>query len=175
MENEIELLKFIEKQDSIFSAAKYFGGMEAMKVAAKNNPELLDLIKYSTKGYLTFKSDDRKFYVFHFYVKDFSIDEEIHLYVTIDLILKRSVSEKEEIGIWVDSYCEDSRPEYFFNDSLLRKYQYVLARVESVNGYNIPEGSRLEDMSNILSDDEAERILKEDVTGHLKKLQMILK
>ena len=47
MENDI--IKFIEKQDNIFSAAKYFGGMDKLKELAKNNFELSELIKNSTK------------------------------------------------------------------------------------------------------------------------------
>jgi len=172
-----EIVKFVENQGSIFSAAKYFGGMEKLKELAKNIPELSSIIEYSTKGKLFFKSDDGKNYKFGFYVKDFDADEteQEHLYVIIDLILPRNNNNQEEIAVWVDSYCEDGRPEYHFNDSSLNKFMYIMGRVDTVNGVKIPDGSRLDDMSNIISDDKANIFLKENVTECLKRLQNILK
>jgi hypothetical protein len=172
-----EIVRFIEKQDSIFSAAKYFGGMEKLKELSKTNKELSSLIDYSTKGKLFFKSDDGKNYKFSFHVKDFHADdtEEEHLYVIIDLIIPGNNNYQEKIAIWVDSYCEDGRPEYHFNDSNLNKFMYTMGRVDSVNGVKIPDGSRLDDMSEIISDNQASRFLKENVTECLKRLQNVLK
>ena len=170
-----EIIDFLRKQDSIFTAAKYFGGIEELKNFAKNNPKLYDYVKNSLGGYLTLKSDNGKKYKFKFYIVDYDLDDESHLFVIIDVVLKDDIPNLEEIGIWLDSYCEDGRPIYYFNDPYFNQTFYILGRVDSVNGVKIPDGSRLEDETTIIPDEKVETILKDNITETLKKLQNILK
>lgn len=171
------LIEFIEKQGGVFSAAKYFGGLPQLKKMAETDNDLFGYLYHYTEGTLTFKSDNNGMYFFRFHVTDVEIDkydDVTHLFVLIDLTLRRNKDYQEPIAMWVDSYCEDGRPTYYFNDPELRKFQYVMVRVDSVNGVKLPDGSRLDDMSNIMSDDEVAKIIKESVTECLINLQKIL-
>lgn len=168
------LKKFIVKH-GVFDAAKFFGGMKKMREIAKNEPKVMDLIERETSGHLEFTDDENGDSVkINFSVLNFDIDDTVdeHLFVAIDLRLKNEKHQKE-LAIWVDSYCEDGRPEYQFMNKELNSVPFVMGSVYSVNGVKIPK-SPLEGENKIISDDEAIELLKENVVDYLKKLQKLL-
>lgn len=169
------LKKFIKKH-GVFDAAKYFGGMKKMREIARKETEVMDLIERETSGYLEFTDDEYGESVkINFSVLNFDLDETIdeHLFVVIDLRLKNQ-KHQEELAIWVDSYCEDGRPDYHFMNKKLNSIPFVMGSVYSVNGVKIPQGSRLEGKNEIISDEEAMKLMKENVVDYLKKLQKLL-
>jgi hypothetical protein len=141
-----EVINFIKKQNSVFEAAKYFGGMDELKNLAKSNSELKKHIENSLRGYLTLKYQNIT-YSFDFEINavDFdNVEDDVtFLSPTLNLLIKSnylSDSGYEVIAKWVSSFCEDASVDYHFNDIFLSKYNQVLGYVDSVNGKKLDWG-----------------------------------
>lgn len=183
-----DIINFIKKQDNLFSAAKYFGGIDKLRELSRNNNELKSFIDSSSKGWLTIRAGNSKKYDFNCYILDFEIDtydNEQHVMFLIDLIVDYPNLTNDEIltiGKWASEYLEDdspyniSTPENLIDDEMMSYYRLT---VREVNGKKVPwEQERLLDNPDLVVPDEIVDELiekskngKEPVTESLIKLQ----
>lgn len=182
-----EILDFIKKQDNIFDAAKYFGGMDKLHELSKTNNELKNFIDSNSLGNFDFKYKGKK-YKFDFYILSYDIDDidadEFHVNLNVNLIVDYPNLTEDElitIGRWVGEFCDDgwldtvTTPVGLFPES-----SYYMVMVEEVNGKRVPWklGSLLDDQDNLVNDEKIFKLLnkcdgKEPVTESLIRLQSL--
>lgn len=183
-----DIIEFIKKQDNLFSAAKYFGGIDKLRELSKKNDELKSFIKSLSEGRLTIKASNGKRYYFDFNILDFDVDDydnTQHIMIIADLIVDYPNLTNDElltIGKWASEYLEDdspydiSTPEGLVDDYVITYYRVT---VREVNGEKVPwEQEKLLDDTDLITPDETVDELieksksnKEPVTESLIKLQ----
>lgn len=183
-----DIIEFIKKQDNLFSAAKYFGGIDKLRELSKKNDELKSFIKSLSEGRLTIKASNGKRYYFDFNILDFDVDDydnTQHIMIIADLIVDYPNLTNDElltIGKWASEYLEDdspydiSTPEGLVDDYVITYYRVT---VREVNGEKVPwEQEKLLDDADLITPDETVDELieksksnKEPVTESLIKLQ----
>ena len=183
-----EIIDFIKKQDSVFEASKYFGGMTKLLELSKTNNELKDFIDSKSKGSLEIMGNKGVKHKFDFYILDYEVDDtdddSAHVNLVVNLIVDYPNLNKDElnlIGKWVGEYSDDGE---IFNVTtpvgVFPTYSYYMVMVQEINGKRVPWklGSLLDDQDNLTSDDEIMKLLdksnsKEPVTESLIKLQSL--
>jgi hypothetical protein len=165
-----DILKFIKSQGSIFSAAKFFGGIGSLLKYTKNNTQLYNNILELCSGEISFVSDSKNKHEFDIIVTNIdkeNLDDEIDaIYVFVDLQVK-NIEKEYEIGQWVQSYMDDLRVYFYFKDKELKKFSHIYGTVSSINGnlYDIERGVE------IIPDKEIEPFLNENILTYIQKLQ----
>lgn len=183
-----EIIDFIKKQDNVFEASKYFGGMTKLLNLSKMNNELKDFIDSKSKGSLEIMGNKGVKHKFDFYILDYEVDDSyddsVHVNLIVNLIVdypKLNEDELNLIGKWVGEYCDDGE---IFNVTtpvgVFPAYSYYMVMVQEINGKRVPWklGSLLDNQDNLTSDDEIMKLLdksnsKETVTESLIKLQSL--
>lgn len=183
-----DIIEFIKKQDNLFSAAKYFGGIDKLRELSKKNDELKSFIKSLSEGRLTIKASNGKRYYFDFNILDFDVDDydnTQHIMIIADLIVDYPNLTNDElltIGKWASEYLEDDSPyDISTPEGLVDNYviTYYRVTVREVNGEKVPwEQEKLLDDTDLITPDETVDELieksksnKEPVTESLIKLQ----
>lgn len=182
------IVDFIKKQDNLFDAAKYFGGINKLRELSKNNDELKSFIKSLSEGRLSIKASNGKRYYFDFNILDFDVDDyddTQHIMIIADLIVDYPNLTNDElltIGKWASEYLEDdspydiSTPEGLVDDYVITYYRVT---VREVNSKKVPwEQERLLDDPDLIIPDETveeliqkSKISKEPVTESLIQLR----
>ena len=165
-----DIINFIKKQGGVFSASKFFGGLGHLLKYAENDTQLYKYILKECSGEISFISDSGKRHKFNIIFTKVDVEnldaETLFLYVFVDLKVKNK--EKEfEIGQWVQSYMDDQRVNFVFEDKELRKFHLIYGIINSVNGnlYNI------EREGVVPPDEKIEPFLNENVLTYIQKLQ----
>ena len=183
-----EIIDFIKKQDSVFEASKYFGGMTKLLELSKTNNELKDFIDSKSKGSLEIMGIKGVKHKFDFYILDYGVNDLYNDSVDVNLIInlivdypKLNEDELNLIGKWVGEYCDEGELLTVTTPiGLFPTYSYYMVMVQEINGKRVPWklGSLLADQDNLTSDDEIMKLLdksnsKEPVTESLIKLQSL--
>jgi hypothetical protein len=183
-----EIIDFIKKQDSVFEASKYFGGMTKLLNLSKTNNELKDFIDSKSKGSLEIIGDNGVKHKFNFYILDYEVDDtyddSAHVNLIINLIVDYPKLNEDElilIGKWVGEYCDDGELRTVTTPvGVFPTYSYYMVMVQEINGEPVPWklGSLLDNQDNLTSDDEIMKVLdksnsKEPVTESLIRLQSL--
>jgi hypothetical protein len=183
-----DIIDFIKKQDNLFDAAKYFGGMGNLRKLSKKNDELKSFIKSLSEGWLSIKASNGRRYNFDFNILDFDVDEYDggqHIMIVADLIVDYPNLTNDElltIGKWASEYLEDDSPyEVSTPEGLVDDYvpSYYRITVRQINGENVPwEQEKLLDNPDLVIPDETveelikkSKMSKEPVTESLIQLQ----
>jgi len=183
-----DIIDFIKKQDNLFDAAKYFGGMDNLRKLSKKNDELKSFIKSLSEGWLSIKASNGRRYNFDFNILDFDVDEYDggqHIMIVADLIVDYPNLTNDElltIGKWASEYLEDDSPyEVSTPEGLVDDYvpSYYRITVRQINGENVPwEQEKLLDNPDLVIPDETveelikkSKMSKEPVTESLIQLQ----
>lgn len=183
-----DIIDFIKKQDNLFDAAKYFGGMGKLRELSKNSDELKSFIKSLSEGRLSIKASNGRRYNFDFNILDFDVDEYDggqHIMIVADLIVDYPNLTNDElltIGKWASEYLEDDSPyEISTPEGLVDDYvpSYYRITVREVNSEKTPwDQERLLDNPDLVVPDETveelikkSKISKEPVTESLIQLQ----
>jgi hypothetical protein len=183
-----EIIDFIKKQDSVFEASKYFGGMTKLLNLSKTNNELKDFIDSKSKGSLEIIGDKGVKHKFNFYILDYEVDDtyddSVHVNLIINLIVDYPKLNEDElilIGKWVGEYCDDGELRTVTTPvGVFPTYSFYMVMVQEINGEPVPWklGSLLDNQDNLTSDDEITKLLdksnsKEPVTESLIRLQSL--
>jgi hypothetical protein len=183
-----EIIDFIKKQDNVFNASKYFGGMTKLLNLSKTNNELKDFIDSKSKGSLEIIGDKGVKHKFNFYILDYEVDDSyddsVHVNLIVNLIVDYPKLNEDElilIGKWVGEYCDDGELRTVTTPvGVFPTYSYYMVMVEEINGKRVPWklGSLLDNQDNLTSDDEITKLLdksnsKEPVTESLIRLQSL--
>jgi len=183
-----EIIDFIKKQDSVFEASKYFGGMTKLLNLSKTNNELKDFIDSKSKGSLVIIDNEGVHHKFDFYILDYEVDDSyndsVHVNLIVNLIVdypKLNEDELNLIGKWVGEYCDDGTTyDVTTPVGVFPTYSYYMVMIQEINGKRVPWklGSLLYDQDNLTSDDEIMKLLdksnsKEPVTESLIRLQSL--
>jgi hypothetical protein len=183
-----EIIDFIKKQDNVFNASKYFGGMTKLLNLSKTNNELKDFIDSKSKGSLEIIGDKGVKHKFNFYILDYEVDDTYddsgHVNLIINLIVDYPKLNEDElilIGKWVGEYCDEGELRTVTTPvGVFPTYSYYMVMVEEINGKRVPWklGSLLDNQDNLTSDDEITKLLdksnsKEPVTESLIRLQSL--
>ena len=181
MDNDI--INFIKKQDNIFDAAKYFGGITRLRELSKTNDELKSLIDSNSYGNFEIRHRDKK-HNFKFYILDYDIEDEVHVNLIVNLIVDYPNLNEDElitIGRWVGEFCDDGQVYTVTTPvGLFSEDSYYMVMIEEINGKRVPWklGSLLDDPDNLVKDEVVYDLLdksdgKEPVTESLIKLQSL--
>jgi hypothetical protein len=183
-----EIIDFIKKQDNVFNASKYFGGMTKLLNLSKTNNELKDFIDSKSKGSLEIIGDKGVKHKFNFYILDYEVDDTYddsgHVNLIINLIVDYPKLNEDElilIGKWVGEYCDDGELRTVTTPvGVFPTYSSYMVMVQEINGEPVPWklGSLLDNQDNLTSDDEIMKLLdksnsKEPVTESLIRLQSL--
>ena len=183
-----EIIDFIKKQDNVFNASKYFGGMTKLLNLSKTNNELKDFIDSKSKGSLEIIGDKGVKHKFNFYILDYEVDDtyddSAHVNLIINLIVDYPKLNEDElilIGKWVGEYCDEGELRTVTTPvGVFPTYSYYMVMVQEINGEPVPWklGSLLDNQDNLTSDDEIMKLLdksnsKEPVTESLIRLQSL--
>lgn len=183
-----EIIDFIKKQDNVFNASKYFGGMTKLLNLSKTNNELKDFIDSKSKGSLEIIGDKGVKHKFNFYILDYEVDDSyddsVHVNLIVNLIVDYPKLNEDElilIGKWVGEYCDDGELRTVTTPvGVFPTYSYYMVMVQEINGEPVPWklGSLLDNQDNLTSDDEIMKLLdksnsKEPVTESLIRLQSL--
>jgi hypothetical protein len=183
-----EIIDFIKKQDSVFEASKYFGGMAKLLKLSKTNNELKDFIDSKSKGSLVIIGDKGVKHKFDFYILDYEVDDSYNESVNVNLVVNLIVDypnlnedEINLIGKWVGVYCDEGELYTVKTPvGLFPTYSYYMVMVQEINGKRVPWelGSLSLNQDNLISDDEIMKLLdksnsKEPVTESLIRLQSL--
>jgi len=183
-----EIIDFIKKQDNVFNASKYFGGMTKLLNLSKTNNELKDFIDSKSKGSLEIIGDKGVKHKFNFYILDYEVDDtyddSAHVNLIINLIVDYPKLNEDElilIGKWVGEYCDEGELRTVTTPvGVFPTDSYYMVMVQEINGKRVPWelGSLLDNQDNLTSDDEIMKLLdksnsKEPVTESLIRLQSL--
>jgi hypothetical protein len=184
-----EIIDFIKKQDSVFDASKYFGGMTNLLNLSKTNNELKDFIDTKFKSSLQIIGDKGVKHKFNFYILDFEVDNSYPGYsnvnLTANLILDYpNLTDNEilRIGRWVSEYCDEG--ELYAVTTPVGAFptdSYYMVMIQEINGKPVPWklGTSFPNPDDMISDKEINKLLnkgvngKEPVTESLIRLQSL--
>lgn len=182
------IVDFIKKQDNLFNAAKYFGGIDKLRELSKKNDELKSFIKSLSEGWLSIKASNGRRYNFDYNILEFDVDAYDggqHIMIIADLIVNYPNLTNDElltIGKWASEYLEDDSPyEISTPEGLVDDYvpSYYRITVREVNSEKVPwEQEKLLDNPDLIIPDETveelikkSKMSKEPVTESLIQLQ----
>jgi hypothetical protein len=164
-----------------FELLKLFDGFNNLESLLKNKPEAYSKLKEKLKGELTFRDDKNKTHHFNCEITNFIIDNDDEgLIGNIKLNVFVPNLDREDydlVGVWIDSYCEDHRPNYDFPKIDLSQFFYYVCRVSQINGEGVEVFETNFDASyldNLPKDEDIYPLLGESILEELKRIKRLL-
>ena len=159
------IISMLDKGQSIFDVAKFFGGINELLDITKKYPYLYAMIQTKLGGTLdcSAENEDKEMVMFslNFILTDLEaidVDDFNHYNATVDVIIpeiQKSPALMQMLLSWLDDYLTDMGAEVgSFNDNKLND-KMIWIYAESINGKSF------ENIKSGVSDEEVLRIIPE--------------